>query len=329
MRLIAAIAALILLPTLALAGPTYDDPEQAAKNDPDFLLQGEYVGSFTTSEGDQTYGVQVIALGQGKFRAVGYFGGLPGAGWNGQPKIESEGAAQGGQVIFQAELGRGVLHDGVIELQDANGNQVGELKKIERKSDTLGQRPPAGAKVLFDGSPESLANWKNGQRTDDGLLKQGTTSVATFGDHTLHLEFRTPYQPQDRGQGRGNSGVYLQGRYEVQVLDSFGLSGEQNECGGIYSVKKPDVNMCLPPLTWQTYDIDYTAARYNDQGELVANPRITVRHNGVVIHNNVELPGNRNTTAAPVAAGPENGPLYLQDHGNPVRYRNIWVVEKN
>jgi hypothetical protein len=111
------------------------------------------------------------------------------------------------------------------------------------------------------------------------------------------------------------------------MLDSFGLEGEENECGGIYSVAKPSVNMCYPPLAWQTYDIDYTAARYKDN-ELVSPPRITVRHNGVVIHDDVELPGNRNTTAAPVAAGPQNGPLYLQDHGNPVRYRNIWVVGK-
>ncbi|MBW3600671.1 MAG: DUF1080 domain-containing protein, partial [Planctomycetes bacterium] len=138
---------------------------------------------------------------------------------------------------------------------------------------------------------------------------------------------RLPYQPQDRGQARGNSGVYLQGRYEVQMLDSFGLEGKQNECGGLYSVKDPDVNMCYPPLEWQTYDIDFTAARYDEEGKLTADPRVTVRHNGVVIHDDVELPGERNTTAAPVKPGPEGGPVYLQDHGNPVRYRNIWVAE--
>lgn len=112
------------------------------------------------------------------------------------------------------------------------------------------------------------------------------------------------------------------------MLDSFGLSGEQNECGGLYSVKKPDLNMCLPPLSWQTYDVDYTAAKYDDGGKLVKNPRVTIRHNGVIIHDDVELPGERNTTAAPIGAGPQPGPVYLQDHGNPVRYRNIWVVEK-
>jgi hypothetical protein len=93
-------------------------------------------------------------------------------------------------------------------------------------------------------------------------------------------------------------------------------------------VAKPKVNMCFPPLTWQTYDIDYTAGQFDANGKVVKNPRVTVRHNGVLIHDDVELPGERNTTAAPVKAGPEDGPLYLQDHGNPVRYRNIWVVEK-
>ncbi len=142
----------------------------------------------------------------------------------------------------------------------------------------------------------------------------------------MHLEFKLPYMPAARGQARGNSGCYLQGRYEVQILDSFGLEGKNNECGGIYEIKDPDVNMCLPPLAWQTYDIDYTAARYDASGGKTANARITVSHNGVVIHDNVELP--RATRAAPVKEGPEPGPIYLQDHGNPVRFRNIWVVEK-
>ena len=93
-------------------------------------------------------------------------------------------------------------------------------------------------------------------------------------------------------------------------------------------MKAPDLNMCLPPLSWQTYDIDYTAAKY-DGDKLVENPRVTIKHNGVVIHDDVELPGNRNTTAAPSKAGPGKGPVYLQNHGNPVRYRNIWIVRPN
>jgi hypothetical protein len=155
---------------------------------------------------------------------------------------------------------------------------------------------------------------------------QGINSKSTFRDFTIHVEFRIPFEPTKRGQGRGNSGLYLQGRYEVQMLDSFGLEGRNNECGGIYGIKDPDVNMALPPLAWQTYDIDYTAAKFDAASKKIANARITVKHNGVVIHQDVELP--KGTTAAPVKEGPEPGPIHLQDHGNPVRYRNIWVVEK-
>src|SRR5690606_10766687 len=131
-----------------------------------------------------------------------------------------------------------------------------------------------------------------------------------FGDHKIHIEFLLPYKPEARGQGRGNSGIYLQGRYEVQMLDSFGLEGRDNECGGIYSVAKPKVNMCLPPLVWQTYDIDFTAARYDAEGKKTANARITVHHNGVLIHDDIELP--HATTASRLKEGPEDGPIYLQ-----------------
>jgi hypothetical protein len=117
----------------------------------------------------------------------------------------------------------------------------------------------------------------------------------------------------------------MQGRYEVQMLDSFGLEGKHDECGGLYSVKNPDVNMCLPPLAWQTYDVDFTAAEFDAAGKKTKDAEMTVRHNGVEIHKNVRLP--KGTTAAPVGEGKDPGPLYLQDHGNPVRYRNIWIVE--
>ncbi len=112
--------------------------------------------------------------------------------------------------------------------------------------------------------------------TDDGLLIAGATSKQKFGDCQLHVEFLLPFMPASRGQARGNSGCYLQGRYEVQMLDSFGLAGEDNECGGIYGIRAPDTNMCFPPLSWQTYDIDYTAAKYED-GKKVKNATITVR----------------------------------------------------
>ena len=208
-----------------------------------------------------------------------------------------------------------------MELNGSGGTV--KLKKINRKSPTLGAKSPKGAIVLFDGT--STDNFKPGKMSEDHLLMQGANSVKRFQSHKLHIEFLLPFKPKARGQGRGNSGCYLQGRYEVQVLDSFGLEGRNNECGGIYSIKDPDLNMCYPPLSWQTYDVDFTSAKFKE-GKKVEDARMTVRHNGVVIHNNVKLP--KRTTASPLPEGLEPGFLHLQNHGNPVRYRNIWVVEK-
>jgi hypothetical protein len=130
--------------------------------------------------------------------------------------------------------------------------------------------------------------------------------------------------PTAEGQARGNSGVYIQDCYEFQVLDSFGLEGKNNECGGLYSMIEPKVNMCFPPLSWQTYDFDFTAPKF-DGDKKIANANVTLRHNGVVIYDKLEIPkltpGGRSAEGA-------IGPLMLQNHGNPVVYRNIWVVEK-
>lgn len=148
-------------------------------------------------------------------------------------------------------------------------------------------------------------------------------SEAQFTDHKVHVEFRTPFQPTARRQGRGNSGVYLQARYEVQVLDSYGLEGKSNECGGIYKIAEPRVNMCAPPLQWQTYDIEFRAARFDEAQKKMGNATMTVYHNGVLIHDRVSIP-------ARVAGGPgfvASGGILLQNHGNPVQYRNIWVQE--
>lgn len=319
--LLGMILPLLLAAAAAAKGPAYTDPDKA---DADFPFQGEYVGTIKRDDGDQKVGVQIIALGNGKFRAVAYPGGLPGDGWTKEEKQEAEGERQGDTVLFKKDEATGTLKDGVIKVVLAEGAPPIELNKINRSSPTLGAKPPEGAVVLFDGMN---ADAFEGGKVEDGLLLAGCTSKQKFGSQKLHIEFLLPYQPEDSGQARGNSGIYLQGRYEVQMLDSFGLEGKDNECGGLYSVKAPDVHMCLPPLSWQTYDIDYTAAKYDGEGKLVAKPRVTVAHNGVVIHKDVELPGDRGTTAAPVAPGKDPGPIYLQDHGNPVRYRNIWVVE--
>lgn len=278
--------------------PVYETV-QAASADPDFQLQGEYTG--------QQRALQVVALGDGEFDILLFSGGLPGAGWDRSPPRKLSGDADEVQQL---------LTDG-------------EFRRIERQSPTLGSAPPAGAVVLFDGTQQSLeAHWEPGaKRTEDGPLLQGATSRDRFGSYTLHLEFQTPFMPAARGQGRGNSGLYHQGRYETQILDSFGLEGKMNETGGIYSIKDPDLNMCLPPLSWQTYDIDFTAAQFNQAGEKIADAIITVRLNGITVQQDVKL--THATTAAPLDESRADGPIYLQDHGNPVRFRNIWVKPRD
>lgn len=292
--------------------------------DADYKMQGEYSGSVSVDGEELKFGLQVIALGSGSFTGVGYRGGLPGDGWDmSDPKRVENVKSVGGKLLMAAWDATVQVFDGVATIE-ADGQTIGELSKLERKSPSLGMKPPRGAVVLFDGT--SVDGWehkgKPANMTEDGLLKQGAQSKKSFGDHKLHIEFLLPYMPKARGQGRGNSGLYLQGRYEVQMLDSFGLSGENNECGGIYSIKKPDENMCFPPKQWQTYDVEFHAAKFAD-GKKLEDAWMTVAHNGVVIHEKVKLP--KKTTAAPNNEGPEPGFIYLQNHGNEVRYRNIWV----
>jgi len=300
----------------------YTDPQKA---DADFAVQGEYAGEVHTSAGPQAFGFQVVAEGQGGFRIVGFLGGLPGAGGDKSKSFVTSGKTEKELTTFKSDQYRGQIQNGTLTLLDPEGKTLGTLRRVERASPTLGLQPPDGALVLFNG--KGVDHFPGGKQSPEGWLEQGTTSSDRVQSCQLHIEFLLPYQPTARGQGRGNSGVYLQGRYEVQMLDSFGLEGKDNECGGLYSIAAPKVNMCLPPLTWQTYDIDFTAAKYDDAGQKLVPAIITVRHNGVVIHENVALP--KSTTAAPLKEGPEPGPIYLQNHGNPVRYRNIWVVKKD
>jgi hypothetical protein len=196
------------------------------------------------------------------------------------------------------------------------------------------QTPRDTAVVLFDG--KDLSNWTklDGEapawEIADGAMTvtAGGGDIVTrerFTDFLLHLEFMTPDMPDATGQAKGNSGVFLQGRYEIQVLDSYGIDVPgKGDCGAIYNQFASLVNACKPPLEWQTYDVIFRAARVGESGEIEENARVTVLQNGIVIQNNVEMLGATGGATDEDAAEP--GPLRLQDHGNPVKYRNIWIV---
>lgn len=309
------ISLLFVTPSYAGHGLASLNPKDAG---PDFVVQGEYVGTI----GEKAkVGAQVIALGNGNFDAVLYTNGLPGAGWDGKSTVRLKGKTSDGAPVFTGKNFRGTIKDGQFAGTAENDVRFA-LKKIERQSPTLGATPPPGAIVLFDGTNTDA--WSLGKMMEDHLLGVPATTKQKFENFLLHIEFRTPFMPFSRGQGRGNSGVYLADQYEVQVLDSFGLAGLDNECGGIYQQAKPLVNMCFPPLSWQTYDIEFRAARFApDEKTKRQNAVVTVRHNGVPIHYDLEL---KHPTPGGNRADEHPGPIFLQNHGNPVRFRNIWIV---
>lgn len=196
-----------------------------------------------------------------------------------------------------------------------------------------GAKPPSDAIVLFDG--KDLSMWQSDKGAEPTWTVEGgvmtvkpkTGSIMTkqkFGDVQVHVEFATPLMPEAKGQDRGNSGVYLQGRYEVQVLDSYKSDTYiDGQCGAIYSAHPPLVNACRPPEQWQTYDIVFHRPKFESSGKMTAPGRFTVLHNGVLIQDNAEI--GESTHASLYKDAAAEGPLLLQDHWNPVKYRNIWV----
>ena len=330
------------------------DAEEKKKPDP---YMGDWKGKVTLEDGTkQTAAVRMIARGDGRYDArvfstfmsrVDPDAELSGTFRNDHMQMSSVPLTESNIVGYTDEgfVVGGAFVNGKFADNYLRGTIKGrmngtfELQQRSFKSVTLGKQAPKGAIVLFDGKnldqwvkrtkpgqEVAAANWK----VKDGVMEvNGTGDIVTkeeFGDHVLHLEFRTPYMPHATGQGRGNSGVYLQARYEVQVLDSYGLDGHDNECGGIYKIARPEVNMCLPPLEWQTYDIEFTAAEFDESGKKTSNAITTVKHNGAIIHEYLELPNITGGAHSKDESKPAG--LMLQDHGNPVQFRNIWVIKK-
>lgn len=313
----------------------------------DYMIQGEY----QDIESNRYY--QIIADGNMQFRVVGYPDGLPGMGWDrSMARFFGHGGVQGEQLVITGEKmdipryegvegkTREIVFDEDMQKRKLRGRMVGdkfyladdkygeekEIVKVRRESPTLGQQAPEGALVIFDGT--NLDQFEEGAKCNEKAKTLWSEARTKPFDkdkpYLLHIEFLTSFMPTKQGQARSNSGVYIAETYECQVLDSFGLEGENNECGGFYQFAEPIVNMCFPPLVWQTYDIDFTPAKYAD-GKKTENARVTVRHNGVVIHDNVELP--KETPGCKDEADETRG-LYLQGHGNKVQYRNIWLQYK-
>lgn len=313
-----------------------------------FNLQGEYLWDARGG-----CGVQIIARGADKFDFVGYEKGLPGEGWDrSKARFFGQGELADGKLVVtgvkmnipnrgdQADI---IFNDEqkarkiVITQEDGKyyfdlGGKKTEAKKVNRKSETLGKKAPEGAIVIFDGKDHGLfdGEFKLSDQQEDALWSEFRIKPFERGkSYELHLEFLLSFMPNATGQGRSNSGVYIQEEYECQVLDSFGLNGENNECGGFYQQLEPEVNMCYPPLTWQTYDFEVTPAKYED-GKKVANAHIVVKHNGVKIQDAElahETPGGKNEASE--AKETTGRGLFLQGHGNKVQYRNIWMKYKD
>ena len=201
------------------------------------------------------------------------------------------------------------------------------------ESPTLGSEAPEGALILFDGA--NLDAWHGGAwklLPDDRAMMVGKGSLKTkkpFRNVRLHIEWQTPIDDKGKAQARGNSGIFFMGRYEVQVLDSWkNATYPDGMAGAIYGQKPPRVNAARPPGEWQTYDITFMAPEFDDDGKVVKPATMTVLWNGVPVQDKFELIGKTtHRRKAEYKAHDDAGPIMLQDHGDKVQFRNIWVVE--
>lgn len=303
--------------------------------DPVDNFMGEYAGTFTPDGGAATpLMADVVGQGNGSYQVVLF---MPTATGGKTKRMEITGKQQDNAVPFTSNAGgldwTGSLGGGNLTLSGkGTGGGAIALHKVIRHSPTEGLRPPANAIVLLPYVPShapALTEWTNKDwpTYGDGSVSSAgnnSTTVREFGDLQLHCEFRLPYEPTERGQGRANSGIGFTNRYEIQILDSFGLVPGAGDVGSIYNIVPPSVNPEFPPLQWQTYDIVFHAAQMGPDGKLEKLPRVTVYLNGVKVQDNNEIP-------RPTGIGPgENaarGPLQFQFHHHPVRFRNAWVVD--
>ena len=282
----------------------------------DYPLTGEYLAVVSDPEGGevQPRGLQVRPLpdagGRLQYEFVSYFGGLPGSGWD-------------GSVPERQALG--------VDIATFNLREVRQgYFKITRQSPTMGLPVPEEGTVLFDAGAPSLDAWQDGAELQDGYLKAGARTKDNFEAMRLHLEYRLPFQPEKLDTWRGNSGAYVQDRYEVQVLDSFGDIIRENGAGSIYRLHTPPINAALPPGQWQTLDILFRPAAFagnldsEDDYKKTRPARMSVALNGVVLFHDVDVSSVTNGNHLPET--PKPGPILLQDHGDPVVYRNVWVA---
>ena len=261
-------------------------------------------------------------------------------------KVKTEAVWENGKMTFDQNGYSGKITNDSFTGKKAGGafDTPFSLKRVHRTSPTMGKKAPENAVVLFDGSDLDAWERQGGGDptwlTKDGyfevLPKKDNNNVGgsintrqSFGDVKVHLEFRLPYEPEHRGQKRANSGFFMPGGYEVQILDSYGLDGMWNECGALYKQSPPRVNMCWAPGVWQTFDVEFKRLRRDSEGNKVDHAEFTVWHNGVKIHNSFQIKGATSNTQKGRELGEsgKNGGLSLQDHSNKIQFRNIWVVE--
>ncbi len=299
---------------------------------------GDWKGEYLSDYGDSgTITAEVIAQKDDGYLAlirIDYGPKLELAG-----KKASAGAVFSGEIYVGEDLGgsyqiNAKILDGVFKGKFSGVQTTGtiSMKKIVKKSPTLNMKPPENAIVLFDGSNLNAWRQKNGKAAmwkilPDGAMevtKQDIVTQKKFSDFKLHLEFKTPLKPEATGQARGNSGVYLLERYELQILDSYGLTPQNNDCGAIYKVAAPLRNACYPPLRWQTYDITIHAPRFDKSGKKISNAEVTVEQNGILIQDKTEIPHPTGSRFSKNEV--KEGGILLQDHHNPVQFRNIWIL---